>query len=425
MVGSAFVPLLPEAEIAANFADAHPLLSHDRAILEASRCYFCYDAPCIEACPTGIDIPGFIRGIATGNIGGAAREILEKNIFGGSCARVCPTEILCEGACVRMAQEEAPVAIGALQRVATDWQMETGAQPFARAAPTGKKVAVVGAGPAGLACAHALARRGHELVVYDAKPKPGGLNEYGIAAYKMADDFAAREVAFIVSIGGIRLEYLRCLGVDLTVEALRKEYDAVFLGVGQCAAKPMNIEGETLDGVVDAVRFIAELRQETDKSRVKIGRRVVVIGGGNTAIDAAVQAKLLGSEQVTILYRRGRDDMSATVGEQDWAKRNDVNIQYWAAPLRIEAAGGGLRVVTEGGRFVADMVLKAVGQKFVGGDVVLEDGRIRIGTDYQTSIPGVFAGGDCVAGMDLTVQAVQDGKMAARAIHAYLSAANG
>lgn len=425
MAESTFVPLLTAAEIAANFADAHPLLSQDRALVEASRCYFCYDAPCMEACPTGIDVPGFIRGIATGNIAGAAKEILEKNIFGGSCARVCPTEILCEGACVRMAQEGAPIAIGALQRMATDWQMATGALPFTRAPATGKHVAVVGAGPAGLACAHALARFGHEVVVYDAKPKPGGLNEYGIAAYKMADDFAKREVEFIISIGGIRLEYSQCLGVDFSIELLRQQFDAVFLGLGQGGVKALNIPGEMLDGVMDAVAFIAGLRQEADKSLVSVGRCVVVLGGGNTAIDAAVQAKFLGAEQVTILYRRGMEQMQATRKEQDWARRNGVTIRHWAVPLRIEAEEGQLCVVTQNGRFVADMVLKAVGQKFSGADMAMAEGRIEIGEDYQTSLAGVFAGGDCVAGMDLTVRAVQDGKMAARAIHAYLGWGHG
>jgi glutamate synthase (NADPH/NADH) small chain len=416
---------LPAAEIAENFADAHPLLSHDKALVEANRCYFCYDPPCVEACPTGIDIPGFIRGIATGNMAGAAKEILQENIFGGSCARVCPTEILCEGACVRMAQEGAPIAIGALQRVATDWQMANDRAPFTRAAATGRQVAVVGAGPAGLACAHALARLGHEVVVYDAKPKPGGLNEYGIAAYKMADDFARREVEFILSIGGITVEYSRCLGRDFSVEELRRRFDAVFLGLGQSGVKALNIPGEGLDGVMDAAAFISGLRQEADKSRVKVGRRVVVIGGGNTAVDAAVQAKFLGAQQVTMLYRRGAPQMSATSEEQDWAKRNGVTIRFWAAPMRIEAVDDGLCVVTENDRFVADMVLKAVGQRFLGDEVALHDGRIRIGEDYQTSIPGVFAGGDCVAGMDLTVQAVQDGKLAARELHAYLDQKHG
>jgi glutamate synthase (NADPH/NADH) small chain len=405
--------------INAKFADSHPALSGAQAVVAANRCYFCYDAPCVEACPTGIDVPAFIRGIATGNLAGAARTILEANIFGGSCARVCPTEILCERACVRTAECGEPVAIGALQRVATDWQMAAGAQPFARGPATGRAVAVVGAGPAGLACAHALALRGHAVTVYDARPKPGGLNEYGIAAYKMADDFAAREVAFIISIGGITMEYERRLGADLQLADLARDFDAVFLALGLSGANRLGIDGEDLDGVRDAVDFIAELRQTADKSRVKIGRRVVVIGGGNTAIDAATQAKLLGAEDVTMLYRRGPEQMSATADEQAWARRHGVNIRFWAAPLRIEAAGGGLAVVTARERFDADTVLKAVGQNFIGQGVALENGRIKV-DGLRTSLPKIFAGGDCTAGMDLTVHAVQDGKLAARAIDEFL-----
>ncbi len=420
MADTAIAPLLTAAQVAANFADAHPPLSDDQAVVEANRCYFCYDAPCVEACPTGIDIPGFIRGIATGNLAGSARVILDANIFGGSCARVCPTEILCEGACVRSAQEGAPIDIGGLQRVATDWQMAQGAQPFLRKAATGRRVAVVGAGPAGLSCAHGLAREGHAVVVYDARRKPGGLNEYGIAAYKLTDDFAQREVEFILSIGGIRIEYERALGRDLHLAALRATFDAVFLAVGQAGVKALGIAGETLDGVLDAVEFIAWLRQSGDKSALPVGRRVVVIGGGNTAIDAAVQAKFLGAEQVTILYRRGPEHMPATVEEQKWAKLHGVNIQYWSVPLRIEADGGRICVVTERQLFAADLVLKAVGQKFAGDGPEIENGRIKVGTDYGTSLPDVFAGGDCVAGLDLTVQAVQDGKLAARAIAAFL-----
>ncbi len=403
-----------------QFGDAHPALSPAQAVVEANRCSFCYDAPCVEACPTDIDVPGFIRGIATGNIAGAARKILEDNIFGGACARVCPTEILCERACVWMAAGEQPIAIGALQRVATDWQMAQEAHPFTRAPATGRRVAVVGAGPAGLACAHGLSRLGHDVTVFDAKPKPGGLNEYGIATYKMADDFAAREVAFLLGIGGITIKYEQRLGREVSLTALREDYDAVFLGLGQAAVNAMGIEGEALPGVRDAVDFIAELRQAAKKFTVPIGRRVIVIGGGNTAIDAATQAKLLGAD-VTMLYRRGPEHMSATPKEQKWAQTHGVTIRYHAAPLRIEAAQGALSVVTESDRYPADTVLKAVGQKFAGAEgPSLEHGRIKVDADYATSLPGVFAGGDCVAGMDLTVRAVRDGKLAARAIDRYL-----
>jgi glutamate synthase (NADPH/NADH) small chain len=411
---------LSPAQIAANFADAHPPLSKARAVVAANRCYFCYDAPCIEACPTGIDVPGFIRGIATGNLAGAAKLILEENIFGGSCARVCPTEILCEQACVRTAECGEPVEIGALQRVAADWQMAQAVQPFTRAAATGKRIAVVGAGPAGLSCAHGLARLGHDVTVYEAKPKPGGLNEYGIAAYKMADEFAAREVEFILSVGGIKLEYEKRLGVDLQLAELAEDFDAVFLGLGLSGVNLLAIAGEDLPGVRDAVDFIAELRQAADKTTVAVGARVVVIGGGNTAIDAATQAKLLGAEEVTLLYRRGPEHMSATKDEQAWAQTHGVNFFHFSAPLRIEVEDSALSVVTSQKTFPADLVLKAVGQKFAGAGPALANGRIKVDQHYRTSIAGVFAGGDCIAGQDLTVQAVQDGKLAARAIDEYL-----
>jgi glutamate synthase (NADPH/NADH) small chain len=416
------------AQIMATFGDAHPPLTPDQAVVEADRCYFCHDAPCVEACPTGIDIPGFIRGIATGNLKGAATTILEQNIFGGACARVCPTEILCERSCVRTAQEHRPVDIGALQRHATDWLMARNIQPFTRAPDTGKRVAVVGAGPAGLSCAHALARQGHHVRIFDAKPKPGGLNEYGIAAYKMADDFAQREVAFIMSLGGMTIRHGAVLGRDISVESLRAEFDAVFIAIGLGATHALGIPGEELPGVRDAVDFIAELRQSPQG--VPVGRRVVVIGGGNTAIDAATQASRLGADQVTIVYRRGPEQMSATPVEQDWAKTNGVTIRHWSTPVRVIAENGraaALEVTRPNGNEVlqADLILKAIGQRFdpaplAGTDLAMTGGRIAVDPNGATSLPGVFAGGDCIPGPDLTVHCVQDGKRSAAAIHALL-----
>jgi dihydropyrimidine dehydrogenase (NAD+) subunit PreT len=329
-------PAATPAQLQATYGDAHPPLTPDQAVVEAERCYFCHDAPCVEACPTDIDIPGFIRAIATGNLKGAATTILEQNIFGGTCARVCPTEILCERSCVRTAQEHRPVDIGALQRHATDWLMARQIQPFTRAPSTGKRIAVVGAGPAGLSCAHALARNGHDVTVFEAREKPGGLNEYGIAAYKMADDFAQREVAFLLSIGGIAIRHGTALGRDVSLDTLRAEFDAVFLGLG--ATNAIGIEGEALPGVRDAVDFIAELRQSPNG--IAVGARVVVIGGGNTAIDAATQSARLGADRVTIVYRRGPEQMSATPVEQDWAKTNGVAIRHWSTPVRIVAENG-------------------------------------------------------------------------------------
>ncbi len=435
---------LPPAQIAANFADAHPPLTPHEAVVEASRCYYCYDAPCMEACPTGIDIPSFIKKIGTGNLRGSALTIFEQNILGGSCARVCPTEILCERACVRMAEEERPVRIGALQRRATDWLMEHDPAPFQRGPATGKHIAVVGAGPAGLACAHRLALHGHEVTIFEGRPKSGGLNEYGIAAYKLADDFAQREVAFVLSVGGIHIEHDKQLGRDFDLATLQRRFDAVFLAIGLSGVRALELEGESFAGVRNAVDFIAELRQSGNKANLPVGRSVVVIGGGNTAIDAATQARRLGAEDVTIVYRRGPGDMSATADEQDWAQTNGVRIRHWATPHRLLGRDGQVtgiefmrtqpgangRAVPAGDTFTleTDMVLKAVGQVFIAdplksdGSLALavEDGRIAVDADRRTSLPGVFAGGDCVAGLDLTVAAVQDGKVAALAIHRQL-----
>ena len=440
-------------EIAANFDDIHPPLDRSTALIEASRCYFCYDAPCIEACPTAIDIPAFIRSIGSGNVKGAATTILDANIMGGMCARVCPVEELCEEACVRNTHEDKPVTIGALQRYATDHLFADGAQPFARAPATGRRVAVVGAGPAGLACAHRLALLGHDAVVFEARDKAGGLNEYGIAAYKTPGDFAQRELDFILGVDGIELRMGQALGRDVTLAGLRRSYDAVFLGLGQNAVRRLGIAGEDMAGVLNAVDFIAALRQTADKSTLPVGRRVVVIGGGNTAIDIATQIRLLGAEEVTIVYRRGPANMTATWKEQAWTQKNGVKIRHWAQPRSLigwPADGGGRVAVKEivfestqldeRGRLIgtgdtfnllADQVFKAVGQHFVpdaelaqAKSELLEiaDDRIVVNEDRQTSLADVFAGGDCIAGLDLTVQAVEDGKVAAHAIDRLLRA---
>jgi glutamate synthase (NADPH/NADH) small chain len=348
---------------------------------------------------------------------------------------------------VRTSQEHKPVTIGALQRYATDWLFDREIQPFTRAEPTGRKIAVVGAGPAGLSCAHALAMHGHAVTVFEARPKAGGLNEYGIAAYKVTNDFAQREVDFILSAGGFTIEYGKALGRDVTLAQLRTDYDAVFLGLGHNAVNALRIEGEELAGVLNAVDYIAELRQAADKSALPVGRKIVVIGGGNTAIDVATQSKRLGAEDVTIVYRRGPGAMSATGAEQEWAQTNGVKIKYWAQPRSLLGAGGTVRevefeytVLDEAGRLAgtgeffripADMVFKAIGQSFVPAGVgdgslaeILEfqaDGRFAVNGDRQTSLANVFAGGDCISGIDLTVSAVQDGKVAAQAIHRLLS----
>ena len=435
--------LLDREALAANFTDIHPPLSRHEAFVEADRCYFCYDAPCQQACPTSIDIPLFIREIAADNPLGAARTIFDENIMGGMCARVCPTETLCQEACVREAAEGKPVRIGLLQRYATDAMMETGKNPYTRAPSTGKRVAIVGAGPAGLACAHALAVEGHDVTIFEAREKSAGLNEYGIAAYKTPGGFAQREVDFILSIGGIEVKHGVALGRDIDLAALRRDYDAVFLGLGLADVNKLGLTGEAaLANVLDAVDYIADLRQAEDLASMPVGRRIVVIGGGMTAIDVAVQAKLLGAELVTIVYRRGQEHMKASGYEQELAQTHGVLIRTWAKPIALEESAGKVggvvfeRTREEGGKLVgagekfrldADIVFSAIGQVLTpasfGGDGALngKDGRILVDEQRRTSAPGVWAGGDCVyGGQDLTVGAVEDGKQAARSIDAAL-----
>lgn len=434
----------PDA-LADIFTDLHKPLTKQQAQIEAQRCYFCHDAPCMTACPTSIDIPMFIRQITADNPSGAAVTILEENIMGAMCARVCPTETLCEEACVRNTAEDKPVVIGQLQRYATDHFMEENdnKQPFTRAAVTGKKIAVVGGGPAGLSCAHRLAMHGHNVTIFEAKPKLAGLNEYGIAAYKATDDIAQKEADFILSIGGIETKLGARLGKDVFLKDLRAKYDAVFLSMGMNAINGLGMGEAKLKGVYDAVDFIARLRQAKTASEVAIGRNIVVIGGGMTAVDAAIQSKKLGAENVTMVYRRGQESMNASLYEQELAQINGVKITHWAMPVGFtEKAGKVTGVEFEytratskglegtGEKFVveADTVFAAIGQKLdsevlaLGSEVVaLEKGRFVVDENRKTSLANVWAGGDCVAsGEDLTVVAVEDGKVAAESIHEQL-----
>ena len=425
--------LAPDA-YEAHFSDLHPPLDKHEAVVAADRCYFCHDAPCITACPTDIDIPLFIRQIATGTPDAAAKTILSQNIMGGMCARVCPTEQLCEEACVREMAEGKPVLIGQLQRYATDHLQVQGVHPFVRAEPTGKRVAVVGAGPAGLSAAHRMAMLGHDVAVYDAKPKAGGLNEYGIATYKTPDGFAQGEVDWLLKIGGITVETGKALGADLTLEGLSAEFDAVFLGMGLGGVNALGGEGADKDGVLDAVDFIAELRQASDVASVPVGRDVVVIGGGMTAVDAAVQSKLLGALNVTLVYRRGREAMNASVFEQDLAASKGVRIVTHATPKAVHGNGSVREIefdyvgddMTPTGQtlqLAADQVFKAIGQTLEGDALPMLEGRkIAVDANGRTSVKGVWAGGDCASGGDdLTVTAVAEGRDAAMDIHAVLS----
>ncbi|MGH1578429.1 NAD(P)-dependent oxidoreductase [Planktotalea sp.] len=416
-----------------NFADLHAPLDAHEALVAADRCYFCYDAPCTIACPTDIDIPLFIRQIATGTPEAAAQTIFEQNILGGMCARVCPTETLCEEACVREAAEGKPVLIGQLQRYATDTVMEKGVHPFERAPDTGKRIAVVGAGPAGLACAHRAAMLGHAVTVFDARSKSGGLNEFGIAAYKSTEDFAAREVEWLLQIGGIEIKHGVQLGRDVTLAGLSSDYDATFLGMGLGGVNGLGLEGSDKEGVDDAVGFIADLRQASDLGSIPIGRDVVVIGGGMTAVDAAVQAKLLGALNVTLVYRRSRERMNASVFEQDLAASKGVRIITNASPIALHGNGAvqeiefeytddDLKPTGQTVRLAADQVFSAIGQTLVGDDLPdVERGKIKVTGAGQTSVAGIWAGGDCASGGDdLTVTAVAEGRDAAMDIHATL-----
>jgi glutamate synthase (NADPH/NADH) small chain len=434
---------LDPAELERNFAELHPPLSRPEALIEADRCYFCFDAPCTTACPTGIDIPGFIQKIRSGNLHGSAHTILRENIMGGMCARVCPTEVLCEQACVRNLHEDKPVEIGLLQRFATDPFIDAGTPLFSRAEPTGRRIAVVGGGPAGLSCAHRLAMLGHDVVVFSRDAKLGGLNEYGIAAYKAANNFAQREVDWILAIGGIEVVTDVSLGEQIRLAGLRDEFDAVFLGLGLAAVNELGVEGEDLPGVENAIDYIAELRQANDKSSLPVGERIVVVGGGMTAIDIAVQSKRLGAKQVDIVYRRGPEQMGASAFEQELAQKSGVGIRYWARPVKIlgngavnaielehTALGDHGRLEASGDRYTleADVVFKAIGQKLaddlLGGELgklSFEKGKIMVDAGQATSLSGVWAGGDCVAGGDdLTVTAVQHGKIAALSIDRWL-----
>ncbi|TWR86874.1 NAD(P)-dependent oxidoreductase [Pseudomonas saxonica] len=431
--------------LASQFTDLAPPLTARQAVLESSRCLYCYDAPCVNACPSDIDIPSFIRNIQQENVQGAAHKILSANILGGSCARVCPTEVLCQQACVRNNEQEcAPVLIGLLQRYAVD-HAQFSEHPFKRAEPTGKRIAVVGAGPAGLACAHRLALHGHEVVIFEAREKAGGLNEYGIAKYKLVDDFAQQEVEFVLDVGGIEVRHGQRLGDNLSLSELHQRFDSVFLGLGLAASRQLGLPHEDAPGLLAATDYIRELRQSDDLTQLPLAERCIVLGAGNTAIDMAVQMARLGAREVNLVYRRGLADMGATGHEQDIAKDNQVRLMTWAQPdevllddhgkvrgmrfARTRLENGRLETTGETFELAADAVFKAIGQAF--DETALSDplahslrrigDRIAVDEQLRTSVAGVYAGGDCTSlGQDLTVQAVQHGKLAAEAIHAQL-----
>lgn len=431
-----------------NFSDIHPPFdSRESALVEANRCLFCYDAPCTKSCPTEINIPKFIKQISTDNVKGSAHTIFVSNIMGAGCSRVCPVEKLCEGSCVFNLLEEPPIPIARLQRYATEQAMEKKWQLFTRKPATGKKVAVVGAGPAGLSCAHVLSREGIDVTIYEKENKGGGLMTYGIAAYKVTPRFCEDEVSYITSLGGIRIMYGHELGKHITLAELKAQYDAVFLGFGVGLARQLDIPGEELEGVVDAIRFIYDIRAGAYE-QVPVGDKVAVIGMGMTAIDAATQAKRLGAKEVTLVYRRTQAEMPCTEAELDIAKLDGCRIIWLAAPAMIKGeqgkvtqlvcnlmqlgepdASGRRSPVDTGEKFIleVDMVIKAAGQipfeDLVNSNLLQHAlGKIIAQKNGATNIPGVFAGGDCVNGGKEVVDAVQAGKVGAKAILAYINA---
>ena len=432
---------LTKEEYEKNFSDIHPPFeTKDAALVEANRCLFCYDAPCTKSCPTSIDVPKFIKQITTDNIKGSAHTIFSSNIMGAGCSKVCPVEKLCEGSCVFNLMHEEPIPIAKLQRYSTEKAMANGWQLFKRKASTGKKVAVVGAGPAGLSCAHVLSREGVDVTVYEKEAKGGGLMTYGIAAYKVTPQFCEDEVNYITGIGGIEIKYNQELGKNVSLEELQKNYDAVYLGIGVGLARQLEIPGENLAGVEDAITFIYNLR-EKGYPAIPVGDRVAVIGMGMTAIDAATQAKRLGAKEVTMVYRRTEKEKPCTQVELDIAKLDGCEIIWLAAPKEIKGNGkveqlvcsvmklgepdasGRRSPVDTGETFTldVDMVIKAAGQmpyEDLVSNSKLENkgGKIVVKDKAATNIKGVFAGGDAVNGGKEVVDAVQAGKDGAAAI---------
>ncbi len=428
-------------QIEQNFAEINPPLNQAEAVFEANRCLYCYDAPCMHACPTHIDVPSFIKKIASGNLHGSARVIFDANPIGATCARVCPVDVLCEGACVEKTLMDKPIEIGRLQRYATDYAFENGRQIFQKGESNGKSVGIIGSGPAGLSCATYLARLGYDVTIYERKPLAGGLDTYGMAEYKMSQKVSLEEVAAIEKLGvEFRLNTeivqspkskVQSLN-QISFEDLQNEHDAIFVGVGLGATNDLNIEGENLDGVVDALYFIEKIKTR-DWQTVPMGKIVAVIGAGNTAIDAVTQAKRLGAEKVLLIYRRTEKDISAYDYEYELAKKDGVEFVWQAAPVAILAGENGSRLTlrcekTDGTNqffeITCDLIIKAIGQQKmrsffeqVAGVQTDEKVRVAVNESMQTSNPKIFAGGDCVNGGAEAVDASQMGKLAAQGIH--------
>ena len=437
---------LSNKEYEQNFTDIHPPFeTPDAALVEANRCLFCYDPPCMKSCPTSINVPKFIKQIATENLKGSAHTIFSSNIMGAGCSKVCPVEKLCEGACVYNLMHETPIHIAKLQRYSTEKAMANNWQLFERKPSTGKRVAIIGAGPAGLSCAHTLSREGIDVTIYEKESKGGGLMTYGIAAYKVTPEFCEDEVNYIKSIGGIDIKYNQELGKNISLDELQRNYDAVYLAFGVGLARQLEIPGEHLEGVVDAIKFIYELRTN-DFTSIKVGDKVAVIGMGMTAIDAATQAKRLGAKEVTLVYRRTQAEMPCTEHELNIAKLDGCNIIWLATPKEILGkdgkvtqlicdkmklgepdASGRRSPIDTGEKFTldVDMVIKAAGQMpfeelVNSNNIQNNNGKIMVSDKTISTIKGVFAGGDCVNGGREVVDAVQAGKDGAHSILKYI-----
>ncbi len=416
-------------QIERNFREIAPPLNEAEAVLESNRCLYCYDAPCIHACPTHIDVPSFIKKIATGNLLGSARVIFDANPIGATCARVCPVDVLCEGACVEKTLMDAPIQIGRLQRYATDYAMQNGKEIFKAGASNGKSVGIIGSGPAGLSCATYLARLGYKVSIYDKKSLPGGLDTYGMAEYKMSQIVSVEEAKQVAKLG-VEFKLNTEIGRDVSFEDLQNQHDALFLGIGLGATNKLNVSGESLNGVIDALDFIEQIKTR-DWRRVPLGKTVAVIGAGNTAIDAVTQAKRLGAERVLMIYRRTEKDISAYEYEYELAKKDAVEFLWQTAPIEIvgnESVSALRCQKTDGSNQIfeipCDMVIKAIGQQkqfsffeSVAGVATDEKGRVVVNELMQTSNPRIFAGGDCVNGGAEAVDASQMGKLAAQGIH--------
>ena len=432
-----------------NFSEIEPPLTTRQAAIESARCLYCFDAPCTAACPTHIDVPAFIKKISTGNLQGSARVILSANILGYSCGRVCPTEVLCEGACVMLEKGEEPIQIGRLQRHAVDHVLNNKLQLFHPLPSNGKRVACIGAGPASLACAAELAKWGYEATIFDRKENPGGLNTYGIAAYKLRAQDAIRETDLVAQLG-VKFRQATEVGRDVSFAQLEQQFDAIFIGAGLGETWNLSLPGEELQGVCGAIEFIEQTKVQPFE-KVVVGRRVACIGAGNTAIDVVTAARRLGAEIVYLIYRRGEAEMPAFAYEFQLAKQDAVTFLWQTQPVRIlgsngvvtslecvrtelgppDAKGRRTPVTVAGTEFQleVDMVVRAVGQqpvteflRTVKGLELNKNGTVKVNDRHQTGHPKYFAAGDCTNGGKEVVDAVAEGMAAARGIDAWLGA---